>query len=169
MTNILVKWNGFFLLVVFALGLILIGYQIAMVGDNGFFYLIGIGTCLFCLNRFLLQILYIRIAPLLLVPLLFNVFLGLQALPFLPLPDAAKIRPIGWVFITVMIGLFLTIRGLVFLIQRYRLEPNKFLWLIGLLFVFGPIPTAMASLHLMVAIKGFELLLLTWFFIFILV
>jgi hypothetical protein len=56
MTNILVKWNGLFLLVVFALGLILIGYQIAMVGDNGFFYLIGTGTCLFCLNRFLLQI-----------------------------------------------------------------------------------------------------------------
>jgi len=31
-------------------------------------------------------------------------------------------------------------------------------WFIGLLFVFCPIPTAMASLHLMVAIKGFELL-----------
>jgi hypothetical protein len=106
MTNILVKWNGFFLLVVFALGLILIGYQSAMVGDNGFFYLIGIGTCLFCLNRFLLQILYIRIAPSLFVPLLFNVFVGLKALPFLLLPDAAKIRPIGWGFITGIIGLF---------------------------------------------------------------
>ena len=158
MTNILVKWNGLFLLVVFALGLILIGYQIAMVGDNGFFYLIGTGTCLFCLNRFLLQISYIRIAPSLLVPFLFNVFVGLQALPFLLLPDAAKIRPIGWVFITVIIGLFLTIRGLVFVIQRYRLEQNKFLWFIGLLFVFCPIPTALAFLYLMVAIKGFELL-----------
>ena len=158
MTNIFLKWNGLFLLVVFALGLILIGYQIAMVGDNGFFYLIGTGTCLFCLNRFLLQISYIRIAPSLLVPFLFNVFVGLQALPFLLLPDAAKIRPIGWVFITVIIGLFLTIRGLVFVIQRYRLEQNKFLWFIGLLFIFCPIPTAMASLHLMVAIKGFELL-----------
>ena len=89
---------------------------------------------------------------------LFNVFVGLKALPFFLLPDAAKIRPIGWVFITVIIGLFLTIRGLVFVIQRYRLEQNKFLWFIGLLFVFCPIPTAMASLHLMVAIKGFELL-----------
>jgi hypothetical protein len=93
-----------------------------------------------------------------LVPFLFNVFVCLQVLPFLLLPDAAKIRPIGWVFITVIIGLFLTIRGLVFVIQRYRLEQNKFLWFIGLLFVFCPIPTAMASLHLMVAIKGFELL-----------
>ena len=158
MTNILVKWNGFFLLVVFALGLILIGYQILVLGDNGFFYLIGTGICLYCLNRFLLQISYVRIAPSLLVPFLFNVFVGLQALPFLLLPDAAKIRPIGWVFITVIIGLFLTIRGLVFVIQRYRLEQNKFLWFIGLLFVFCPIPTAMASLHLMVAIKGFELL-----------
>ena len=72
MTNILLKWNGLFLLVVFALGLILIGYQIATVGDNGFFYLIGTGTCLFCLNRFLLQISYIRIAPSLLVPFLFS-------------------------------------------------------------------------------------------------
>ena len=158
MTNILVKWNGFFLLVVFALGLILIGYQILVLGDNGFFYLIGTGICLYCLNRFLLQISYVRIAPSLLVPFLFNVFVGLQALPFLLLPDAAKIRPIGWVFITVIIGLLLTIRGLVFVIQRYRLEQNKFLWFIGLLFVFCPIPTAMASLHLMVAIKGFELL-----------
>jgi hypothetical protein len=86
------------------------------------------------------------------------VFVFLQALPFLLLPDAAKIRPIGWVFITVIIGLFLTIRGLVFLIQRYRSELNKFAWFIGLLLVFCPIPTAMASLHLMVAIKGFELL-----------
>ena len=47
MTNILVKCNGLFLLVVFALGLLLIGYQIAMVGDNGYLYLIGTGTCLF--------------------------------------------------------------------------------------------------------------------------
>ena len=64
----------------------------------------------------------------------------------------------GWVFITLIIGLFLTIRGLVFVLQRYRTEPNKFAWFIGLLFVLCPIPTAMASLHLMVAIKGFELL-----------
>ena len=85
-------------------------------------------------------------------------FVFLQALPFLLLPDAAKIRPMGWVFITVIIGLFLSIRGLVFVIERYRSEPNKFAWFIGLLFVFCPIPTAMASLHLMVAIKGFELL-----------
>jgi len=144
--------------VIFVLGLLLIGYQIAMVGDNGFFYLIGTGICLYCLIRFLLQVSYIQIPQSIVVPFLFNVFVGLQALPFLLLPDAAKIRPIGWVFITVMIGLFLTIRGLVFLIQRYRSEPNKFAWFIGLLFVFCPIPTAMASLHLMVAIKGFELL-----------
>jgi len=89
---------------------------------------------------------------------LFNVFVFLQALLFLLLPDGSKIHPIGWVFITVIIGLFLTIRGLVFVIERYRSEPNKFAWFIGLLFVFCPIPTAMASLHLMVAIKGFELL-----------
>ena len=158
MTNILVKCNGLFLLVIFALGLILIGYQIAMVRDNGFFYLIGTGICLYCLNRFLLQISYFRIAPTLLVPFLFNVFVFLQALPFLLFPDGSKIRPIGWVFITVIIGLFLTIRGLIFLIQRYRSEPNKFAWFIGLLFVLCPIPTVMASLHLMVAIKGFELL-----------
>ncbi len=158
MTNVLLKFNSFFLLVIFALGLLLIGYQIAVLGDNGFFYLIGTGICLFCLNRFLLQILYVRIAPTLLVPFLFNVFVGLQALPFLLLPDAAKIRPMGWVFITGMIGLFFTIRGLVFVIDRYRSEPSKFAWFIGLLFVFCPIPTAMASLHLMVAIKGFELL-----------
>jgi len=62
------------------------------------------------------------------------------------------------VFITVIVGLFLTIRGLVFVLQRYRTETNKFAWFIGLLFVFYPIPTVMASLHLMVAIKGFELL-----------
>ncbi|RLS26804.1 MAG: hypothetical protein DWH70_02180 [Planctomycetota bacterium] len=79
-----------------------------MVGDNGFFYLIGTGTCLFCLNRFLLQISYIRIAPTLLFPFLFNVFVGLQALPFLLFPDGSKIRPIGWVFITVIIVFFLT-------------------------------------------------------------
>ena len=85
-------------------------------------------------------------------------FVFLQALPFLLLPDAAKIHPIGWVFITVIIGLFLTIRGLVFVIERYRTEPSKFAWFIGLLFVFCPIPIAMVSLHLMVAIKGFELL-----------
>jgi len=157
-TNVLLKFNSFFLLVIFVLGLLLIGYQIAMVGDNGFFYLIGTGICLYCLIRFLLQVSYIQIPQSIVVPFLFNVFVGLQALPFLLLPDAAKIRPIGWVFITVMIGLFLTIRGLVFLIQRYRSEPNKFAWFIGLLFVFCPIPTAMASLHLMVAIKGFELL-----------
>ncbi len=158
MTNVLLKFNSFFLMVIFALGLLLIGYQIAVLGDNGFFYLIGTGICLFCLNRFLLQILYVRIAPTLLVPFLFNVFVGLQALPFLLLPDAAKIRPMGWVFITVIIGLFLSIRGLVFVLQRYRTETNKFAWFIGLLFVFCPIPTTMASFHLMVAIKGFELL-----------
>ena len=158
MTNVLLKFNSFFLMVIFALGLLLIGYQIAVLGDNGFFYLIGTGICLYCLNRFLLQISCVRIAPTLLVPFLFNVFVFLQALPFLLLPDAAKIRPIGWVFITVIIGLFLSIRGLVFVIERYRSEPNKFAWFIGLLFVFCPIPTAMASLHLIVAIKGFELL-----------
>jgi len=158
MTNILIKFNSSFLPLTFALGLILIGYQISVIGNNGFFYLIGTGSCLYCLNRFLMKVSYIRISPSLLVPFLFNVFVGFQALPFLLLPDAAKIRPIGWVFITVMIGLFITIWGLVFLLQRYRSEPNKFAWFIGLLFVFCPIPTAMASLHLMVAIKGFELL-----------
>lgn len=158
MTNVLLKFNSFFLLVIFALGLILICYQILVLDNNGFFYLIGTGSCLYCLNRFLLQISYIPIGPSLLVPLLFNVFVGLQALPFLLFPDGSKIRPIGWVFITVIIGLFLTIRGLIFLIQRYRSEPNKFAWFIGLLFVLCPIPTAMVSLHLIVAIKGFELL-----------
>ena len=158
MTNILLKWNRLVLLVIYVLGVLLIGYQIAVLGDNGFFYLIGSGICLYCLNRFFLQVSYIRIAPTLLVSFLFNVFVFLQALPFLLLPDAAKIRPMGWVFITVIIGLFLTIRGLVFVIERYRTEPNKFAWFIGLLFVFCPIPTAMASFHLMVAIKGFELL-----------
>jgi hypothetical protein len=158
MTNVLLKFNSFFLLAIFVLGLLLIGYQITVVNDNGFFYLIGTGICLYCLNRFLLQISYFRIAPTLLVPFLFNVFVFLQALPFLLFPDGSKIRPIGWVFITVIIGLFLTIRGLIFLIQRYRSEPNKFAWFIGLLFVLCPIPTVMASLHLMVAIKGFELL-----------
>ncbi len=158
MTNVLLKFNSFFLMVIFALGLLLIGYQIAVLGDNGFFYLIGSGICLYCLNRFLLQISCVRIAPTLLVPFLFNVFVFLQALPFLLFPDGSKIRPIGWVFITVIVGLFLTIRGLVFVLQRYRTETNKFAWFIGLLFVFYPIPTVMASLHLMVAIKGFELL-----------
>ena len=158
MTNVLLKFNSFFLLVIFALGLILICYQILVLDNNGFLYLIGTGTCLFCLNRFLLQVSYIRIPPSLVVPVMFNVFVCLQALPFLLLPDAAKIRPIGWVFITAIVGLFLTIRGLVFVLQRYRSEPSKFAWFIGLLFVFCPIPTAMVSLHLIVAIKGFELL-----------
>ena len=158
MTNILFKFNSSFLPLTFALGLILIGYQISVIGDNGFFYLIGTGSCLYCLNRYLLHVSYIRISPSLLVPFLFNVFVGFQALPFLLLPDGSKIRPMGWVFITVIIGLFLTIRGLVFVIKCFRIEPNKFAWFIGLLFVFCPIPTAMASLHLMVAIKGFELL-----------
>jgi len=58
------------------------------------------------------------------------VFVFLQALPFLLLPDGSKIRPMGWVFITVIIGLFLIIRGLVFVIKRYRSEPNKFAWVI---------------------------------------
>ena len=156
MTNIFIKFDSLFLPVVFALGLVLIGYQILVLDNNGFFYLIGTGSCLYCLNRFLLQVSYIRIPPSLVVPVMFNVFVGLQALPFLLLPDAAKIRPIGWVFITVIVGLFLTIRGLVFVLQRYKSEPNKFAWFIGLLFVFCPIPTAMASLHLMVSIKGFE-------------
>jgi hypothetical protein len=40
---------------------------------------------------------------------------------------------------------FLTIQGLVFVIVRYRSEPNKFAWVIGLLFVFCSIPTAMGS------------------------
>lgn len=123
-----------------------------------FCILLALGFVCIVFNRFLLQISYIRIAPTLLVPFLFNVFVGLQALPFFLLPDAAKIRPIGWVFITVIVGLFLTIRGLVFVLQWYRTETNKFAWFIGLLFVFCPIPTVMASLHLMVAIKGFEML-----------
>ena len=106
MTNILLKWNRLVLLVIFVLGVLLIGYQIAVLGDNGFFYLIGSGICLYCLNRFLLQISYFRIAPTLLVPFLFNVFVFLQELSFLLLPDAAKIWPIGWMFITVIIGLF---------------------------------------------------------------
>ena len=53
---------------------------------------------------------------------------------------------------------FLTIQGLVFVIVRYRSEPSMFAWLVGLLLVFSPIPTAIASLHLMAAIKGFKLL-----------
>ena len=158
MTNMLLNFNRLYLILGLALGLLLIGYQITVIGQNGFFYLIGTGICLYCLNRFLLQISYFRIAPTLVVPFLFNVFVFLQALPFLLFPDGSKIQPIGWVFITVIIGLFLTIRCLIFLIQRYRSEPSKFAWFIGLLLVFCPIPTVMASFHLMVAIKGFELL-----------
>lgn len=77
-----------------------------MVNENGFFYLIGTGICLYCLNRFLLQILYVRIPASLVVPFLFNVFVGLQALAFLLLFDGPKIRPIGWVFITGIIAFF---------------------------------------------------------------
>ena len=143
MTNMLLNFNRLYLILGLALGLLLIGYQITVIGQNGFFYLIGAGICLYCLNRFLMEVSYIRIAPTLLVPVLFNLFVFLQALPFLLLPDAAKIRPIGWVFITAIVGLFLTIRGLVFVLQRYRSEPSKFAWFIGLLLVFCPIPTAM--------------------------
>ena len=115
----LLNFNRLYLILGLALGLLLIGYQITVIGQNGFFYLIGTGICLYCLNRFLMEVSYIRIAPTLLVPALFNLFVFLQALPFLLLPDAAKIRPIGWVFISVIIALFLTIRGLVFVIERY--------------------------------------------------
>lgn len=126
MTNILLMKNRLVLLVIFVLGVLLISYQIAVLVDNGFFYLIGTGICLYCLNRFLLQFSYVRIPPTLLVPFLFIVFVFLQAFLFLLLPDGTKIWSMGWVFVTVIIGLFLTIRGFVFVIERYRAEANKF-------------------------------------------
>lgn len=158
MINTSFKFNSLLIPLVFALGMVLIGYQIILLGDNGFLYLIGTAVCLYCSNQIFLNTSVIQIAPSILLPFFFNGFVFLQALPFLLLPDGAKIRPIGWVFCMVFIGLFLTVGALVFLIERYRTEPSKFAWFIGLTLVFCPIPTAMASLHLMVAIKGFELL-----------
>jgi hypothetical protein len=62
MTNVLLRFNSFFLLAMLVLGLLLIGYQITVVNENGFFYLIGTGICLYCFNPFLLQVSYISMS-----------------------------------------------------------------------------------------------------------
>jgi hypothetical protein len=72
MTNILLNFNRLYLILGFAIGLLLIRYQISAIDENGFFYLLDSEICLYYLNRFLLQISYIRIAPTLLVPFLFS-------------------------------------------------------------------------------------------------
>jgi hypothetical protein len=43
MTNMLLNFNRLYLILGLALGLLLIGYQITVIGQNRFFYLIGAG------------------------------------------------------------------------------------------------------------------------------
>jgi len=124
---------------------------------HGFSFMIGTVICFWCAGRFLLRPERPVMPAAVLIPLLCDGYVFAQALPFLAVPRGAGIRPMGWVFFTLLLACGMTVFGLVYVTGQFRTQQNKAFCGIGIFLSLLPIPIMMSSLRLMAAIKGFEL------------
>ena len=129
-----------------------------MAGLLGFFgYVAGTGILTWCVARSILGRPKSLISPAIGVPLLCNIYIFLQALPLLELPQGSQIRPGGWAVTTFLPACGLTIYGAFYAARQLRAQENKIICAVGILLGLLPIPTMLLSLQLVVFIKGFRL------------
>ncbi|MGC3989886.1 MAG: hypothetical protein QM796_09460 [Chthoniobacteraceae bacterium] len=123
---------------------------------HGFSYMIGTAICFWCGAQ------YLRgtrpaIPSALLIPLLCDVYIFAQALPFLAVPRGTPIRPMGWAVFSLLLALGLTVFGVIHVSLQLRTKQSRAFCAVGYFLSILPIPIVMSSLQLMAAIKGFEL------------
>ena len=127
-------------------------------GLLGFFgYVVGTGILTWCAGRLLLRHRKSFIPPVLLVPLLCDIYVFVQVLPLFELPYGAQIRPGGLIGMTFLPAFGLTIYCVFYAARRLRAQENKIICAVGILIGLLPIPIMLLSLQLVVAIKGFGL------------
>lgn len=91
------------------------------------------------------------------LPVLGNCFLVIQALPFLRVPQGTVMRPMGWTFFNFQVALAITIIGLSLSVALLMKKQRKMLAVIGIALSLAPIFTMMIAFHAVVAIKGLVL------------
>ena len=127
-------------------------------GLLGFFgYVVGTGILTWCAGRLMLRHRKSFIPPVLLVPLLCDIYVFVQVLPLFELPYGAQIRPGGLIGMTFLPAFGLTIYCVFYAARRLRAQENKIICAVGILIGLLPIPIMLLSLQLVVAIKGFGL------------
>ncbi|MHC4462892.1 MAG: hypothetical protein ACYS30_15905 [Planctomycetota bacterium] len=89
-----------------------------------------------------------------LLPVSGNLYLFIQALPFLRYPTGTAIRPMGWVSIMFVISIAITVISLIWTIKSIKQNKNIIFGVLGAMFSLLPLLTAVFSFHLIVNIKG---------------
>jgi hypothetical protein len=121
-----------------------------------FSYMIGTAICSLCVGWLLLRYGKNVISPILLIPLLCDIYVFAQALPLLGLPSGAHIRSMGVNPLTFLLACGMTVFGLIYVTTQQPAQQSKILRGIGMLLSLLPIPIMMSSLSLMASIKGFK-------------
>ena len=122
-----------------------------------FGYIVGTGIIAWRVRRLMLHDQKPVIPPAILIPLLCDIYVFVQALPFLEVPHGEQIRPMGWVAITFLLAIGMTIYGVSFAAGQLQAQASKIICTVGILIGLLPIPTMLLSLQLVAAIKGFRL------------
>ena len=120
-------------------------------------YPIGTGVLIWCVYRLTLNGKRKLIHPALIVPILCNVYIVVQALPLLEIAQGSQIRPGGWAITTFLPAFAFTIYNVSYAALRLRLHESKVICVIGLLLGLLPIPVMFLSLKMILSIKGLRL------------
>ena len=120
-------------------------------------YIVGTGILAWNVRRLMLRDQKPVIPPAILIPLLCDVYVFAQALPFFEVPRGEQIRPMGWSAITLLLAFSMTIYGVSYAVRQLRAQENKIICAVGILVGLLPYPIMLFSLNLVAAIKGFRL------------
>ena len=120
-------------------------------------YPIGTGVLIWCVYRLTLNGKRKLIHPALIAPILCNLYIIVQALPLLEIPQGSQIRPGGWAITTFLPAFAFTIYNVSYAALRLRLHESKVICVIGLLLGLLPIPVMFLSLKMILSIKGLRL------------
>lgn len=123
----------------------------------GFGYIVGTGILAWNVRTLMLRDRKLVNPAAIFIPLLCDVYVFAQALPFFEVPRGESIRPMGWSAITFLLAVAMTIYGVSYAAMQLRAKENKIICTIGILVGLLPYPIMLFSLNLVAAIKGFRL------------
>lgn len=83
-----------------------------------------------------------------------NLYMFIQALPFLRYPTGTAIRPMGWTAIMFVISIAITVISLIWTIKCIKQNKKIIFGVLGAMFSLLPVFTTVFSFHLIVHIKG---------------
>lgn len=129
---------------------------LALMGISAYAYPVGTGVLCYRMSVLLARP-PLSLAVGLSVAISANLFMALQALPFLSIPAGTGIRPMAWSALMVSLAGGILVFGLIAGIRTILKEHRIMAGILGILLSLTPPVVGVSSLHLVCSIKGLEM------------